>query len=130
MSANLSQLILNPNLLNHTLAACQDKNLFTAGLDRARAEAAAEGGWEEGGHRAAIAGGDDDDLEVDCGGITDGSLDARFQFVSLAPAPTKSAAMKTRIVSKVGIDPFMGLTPLQSVEDAKLNGVNLIFSVY
>jgi len=47
---------------------------------------------------------------VDCGGITDGSLDARFQFVSLAPAPTKSAAMKTRIVSKVGIDPFMFFT--------------------
>src|SRR5205823_10258768 len=46
-------------------------------VDGAGPEASTEGRREEGAYCAAVAGGDDNDAEMDRGGVADGCLDAR-----------------------------------------------------
>ena len=55
-------------------------------MDGGGSEASAEGRGEEGAYCAAVAGGDDDDAEMDRGGIADGRLDARVEFAVQAAA--------------------------------------------
>src|SRR5207302_4039038 len=48
-------------------------------MEGGRPEASAQGRREQGAHCAAVAGGDDDDAEMDRGGVADGCLDARVE---------------------------------------------------
>jgi len=55
-------------------------------VDGGGSEAAAEGRHEEGAYCAAVAGGDDDDAEMDREGVADEGLDARVGFAVQAAA--------------------------------------------
>jgi hypothetical protein len=58
-------------------------------VDGGGSEASAEGRREEGASCAAVAGGDDDDAEMDRGGVTHGCLNAPVEFAVQAVAETE-----------------------------------------
>jgi len=57
-----------------------------ARVDGGRPKGSAERRRKEGAHHAAVAGGDDNDAELDRGGVADGELDTRVEFTVQAAA--------------------------------------------